>query len=707
MDNSAPGKNPILQLNESFALAVQLSCVEAWAATATSLVSATQYKPRSSALVTLVERATSVADKTDAYNSLADSDDDPVKAVARAISESKRAHKTAGVVDDDDGVYMDEDKKPHLAMKTCAVCSARLLSKNMARHMQKHAAEGTSGGQHAESPSPATTAPSTPMAAPTSVGRKGSAVAGTPTPPVATQTSSTPLTTQGTPHARKISESMPQVREDNPLIVKFATSLAVRAKAPQQAKQDVTKVCKILHLMGTADKWSDTTMERDTLLLLTSATRLDSAVMTLRAGGWSLKTVVNYLDALGMFVTFALTSSEAQQRSDLTLAIVGFQRHVNDLRAGNKKKAAKIAGAEHTVENYVKNNKWFDWPELSAIMDKQIGVAHAIIDAVENSDPVDAKDLHFVTLTAALISDFHCTAKRGGEDKQLKAAAVQEALAKTPSIIENADFKTASKYGLKAYILTDEVRLLWQRYDTVIRPALHTRRAPGTPKSDYFFLSNSGGQLSTFEHDTTKYFQLITGNKDLKINHTQLRKMESTTAAECATESEADAMRVNRAHSDATSKAFYVKKSVVASAEKAAFARSKVFGVSLPTGLMSPVSDSIGSAARDYKVTKKMSTLTPAIGKGQAADDDLPSESEDDAASSYDESKALKKALQLSLEASRKRAADHLDDEDVRSSKRKSSSRKVAVETDDDAEADDDEGDVGLEDSDEFQSDQE
>jgi hypothetical protein len=46
MDNSAPGKNPIVQLNESFALAVQCSCVEAWAATATSLVSATQYTPR-------------------------------------------------------------------------------------------------------------------------------------------------------------------------------------------------------------------------------------------------------------------------------------------------------------------------------------------------------------------------------------------------------------------------------------------------------------------------------------------------------------------------------------------------------------------------------------------------------------------------------------------------------------------------------------
>jgi hypothetical protein len=663
--------------------------------------------------VTLVERPTLVAEKAVVYSSAEYNDDDPVKEVTRAISESKRAYMTAGVQDDDDddGVDVEEYKKPQLAMKTCAVCSVRLLSKNMARHMaQQHPAEGTSGGLHAESPSPASTAPSTPMATAAGVGRKGSAVAGYPATPVATPTSSTPLTTQGTPHARKISESMPQVREDNPLIAKFATSLAVRAKAPQQAKQDVTKVCKILHLMGTADKWSDTTMERDTLLLLTSATRLDSAVMTLRAGGMSLKTVVNYLDALGMFVTFALTTSEAQQRPDLMQTFVGFQRHVNDLRTGNKKQAAKIAGAEHTVENYVKNNKWLDWTELSAIMDKQIAVAHAIIDAVENNDPVDAKDLHFVTMTAALISDFHCTAKRGGEDKHLNAAAVQEALAKTPSVIENTEFKTANKYGLKAYMLTDEVRLLWQRYNKVIRPVLHTRRAPGTPKSDYFFLSNSGGQLSTFEHDTTKFFQLITGNKDLKINHTQLRKMESTAAAECATESEADAMRVNRAHSDATSKAFYVKKSVVASAEKAAFARSKVFGVSLPTGLMSPDSDSIGSAARDNKVVKKLSAAAAAIGKGQAADGDLPSESEDDDVSSYDESKALKKALQLSLDASRKRAADQLDDEDVRSSKRKSSARQVVAEAADDAEADDDvEDDLGLEDScDEFfQSDQE
>ena len=104
-----------------------------------------------------------------------------------------------------------------------------------------------------------------------------------------------------------------------------------------------------------------------------------------------------------------------------------------------------------------------------------------------------------------------------------------------------------------------------------------------------------------------------------------------------------------------------------------------------------------------------MSAAAAAIGKGQAADGDLPSESEDDDVSSYDESKALKKALQLSLDASRKRAADQLDDEDVRSSKRKSSARQVVAEAADDAEADDDEDDLGLEDScDEFfQSDQE
>jgi hypothetical protein len=462
-------------------------------------------------------------------------------------------------------------------------------------------------------------------------------------------------------------------------------------------------------LFRSADKWSEKTIERDTLLLLTSTSRLDSAAQTI-SRAMSLKSLVNYLDALGMFVTFALTTSEAQQRPDLMTAFAGFQRHVNDLRTGNKKQAAKIASTEHTVENYVKTNKWFDWKKLGAIMDQQIDVAHAIIDAVENNDPVDAKDLHFVTMTAALISDFHCTAKRGGEDKQLKAAAVEKALAKTPSMIENAEFKTAATYGLKAYMLTDEVRLLWQRYAKVIRPALHARRAPGTAKSEYFFLSNSGGQLSTFETDTTKYFQAITGIKDLKINHTQLRKMESTTAAECATESEADAMRVNRAHSDTTSKAFYVKKGVVASAEKAAFARSKAFGVSLPTGLMSPDSDGADSATREYKASKKTAAATAASGKGQAADADLPSESDNDVdISSYDESKALKKALQLSLEASRKRIADDTEDEGVRSSKRKSSGRKVKdVEADDvDAEADDDDDDDGLEDSDEFESDQE
>ena len=292
-----------------------------------------------------------------------------------------------------------------------------------------------------------------------------------------------------------------------------------------------------------------------------------------------------------------------------------FLQHVNDLKTGHKRQADKTATEDHSVESYKAQNKWLNWAELKAVVEAQIPIANAVIDGIVNNDPVDSKDLHFVTMTCAILADIDCTAKRGGEDPQLVAEDVAAALQQEPSIIQTGKFKTAGKYGLKAYVLTDRARALWTRYQNVVRPVLLARRVKNSPKCGFFFLSTTGVQLTNYEHDTTKFFKLITGDASLHLNHTQMRKIESTAAAEQATAEEADTMRVVRAHSDATSKAWYVKKAAIDSAKKAAVTRSKVLGTPLAAGL---------KTASDKPVESKQATVVTLA----AVDSDSESQSE-------------------------------------------------------------------------------
>ena len=465
-----------------------------------------------------------------------------------------------------------------LKLKPCHKCGAEVTAKNMARHMAlKHSADPFAARAPAS--------PSSPAAAPTPIAPVAAVLSAPATPPAKrTMAPGTPVASPPSTVNRRYSETLPRVDSANPLIAAYVTSLQARGKTPSQAGQDVTKVCKILHLMGTMDRMSPVAIEADPAQLLTSPARLDTAIVYLKQT-MGRKTVVNWLQTLAMFVRYVLNTSTVAQRPTLATAIPPFLQHVNDLRASVQKQAAAVAVREHSVETYRQQNRWLEWDAFASLMEQQLAVALDTLEKLSNHDPVTGPQLHHLTMTCALLADLDCTAKRGGEDPKLLACEVAPALEQSPSYIDNPDFKTSATYGVKSYVLTDRVRDLWRKYGTIARPLLLSRRPSGSEKSPYWFLTNKGSQLTSYSHDTTLYFQQATGDRTLQVNHTVLRKMETTAADARGTAAEFNAMRVNRAHSDPTARSHYLKKAAHDTAEQAARAREAVFGTPAASGL--------------------------------------------------------------------------------------------------------------------------
>jgi hypothetical protein len=493
--------------------------------------------------------------------------------------------------DGNSGEKTDESasKKPKKAM--CSSCGELIMSKNMARHKLKSCPSlddsPAEPGPPPRTPvsalppapppltaagalSPLTSAPSTPTA-----GAAHSAAAKTPAP-------------MTTPQIRRYSESMPMIDENNPHIKMFLLSLQNRGKDMTQAAQDVKRVRKIMALMGGAKNWTPVDYRDRLPQLLTSPKDVDMAVSTLRTTMGD-KAVVNWLQSLSAFADY-ISKSETTETDNTRRNIAVFVQHVKDIKAGSTKAVARLAAESHTIEAYREQKKWMDWADIAALVTAQIPrVAEIIAKCKTGGAPtrVPTAELHFCTMACAILADIDSTAKRGGEDPELLAAPVIEALGKEPTYICNTHFKTARKYGMKAYILTDRVRALWLDYYNYVRPCLVALNKDGETSS-YFFLSKTGGKLKTYAHDTTKWFKKASGDPELHINHTQLRKIEATTAAETASHDDADAMRVNRSHTDTTSRIFYQKRDAKEAAKKAARARARSLGTALPASLQTP-----------------------------------------------------------------------------------------------------------------------
>ena len=110
-------------------------------------------------------------------------------------------------------------------------------------------------------------------------------------------------------------------------------------------------------------------------------------------------------------------------------------------------------------------------------------------------------------------------------------------------------------------------------------------------------MSTTGGKLEKFAHDTTLYFKKASGDDTLNLNHTQLRKIESTYAASHGTAENADHLRKIRAHGFGVNKDYYQKSDAADEARKAAIAREDIFGVPAATGIKTAPKTAALSAA--------------------------------------------------------------------------------------------------------------
>ena len=357
-----------------------------------------------------------------------------------------------------------------------------------------------------------------------------------------------------------------------------------------QARIDVTRVSKMICLMGKADGLSPAESLTSLNRIVVSMRLLSDALAALTKLG--LSSNHQYTNAVRWFLQFLAVSTDDK---DKALEFTTAETRVKQMTITQSKNYRKNATRANTREKLEDEGAWLDMTELrDGAYQTVLPQLREVVKKAKRGVQLTPTELKTATLACMLFVHVESTAVRGGELPSLLFDKVMVELDKTPlGTIVVTDFKTQASYGHKAIALTKNLRNILQAYAQYIRPQAVQRRAAGQPESKVFFVSCSGGPMAKYGTSLANYVGEVLNLPNARITPTMIRKIEATFGAEnaIANPALASSMQRNRAHSSMVSQNAYTKVTAVAVAKTAVELRQAALNTTNTFGSLMESSD--------------------------------------------------------------------------------------------------------------------